>query len=308
MVNSDGTGLTTVAKDSSISINLGNISRSPDGSKIAFHYLPTHRDPGNHDLHIAIASAGSSALTEVDSKAAEALPSWSPDSRKLAITSQRDGNFEIYVMNTDGTGQTNITNNEAVDGLPSWSPDGSKIAFISKRGDGKFAIYVMDNNGSGVTKLTDAANIETRDGLLWSPDGDKIAFVVRDSINMGIWVMNADGTGLAEIITLPRSGHLLCPAWSPGGSKIAFSATIEPSGYGQTDIYVMDTDGTNTTKLTDSTGYDDQPTWSMYGSKIAFISDRDGNSEIYVMNANGSDQTNISNSPGDEHYPVWSPQ
>ena len=75
------------------------------------------------------------------------------DGSKIAFNSNRDGNYEIYVMNADGSGQTRLTNNPATDYYPSFSPDGSKIAFNSYR-DGNNEIYVMNANGSGQTRLT----------------------------------------------------------------------------------------------------------------------------------------------------------
>jgi len=72
-------------------------------------------------------------------------PSWSPDGKKIAFDSYRDGNGEIYVMNADGSGQINLTNNPADDGITSWSPDGKMIAFVSGR-DGNDEIYVLNIN------------------------------------------------------------------------------------------------------------------------------------------------------------------
>ena len=70
-------------------------------------------------------------------------PRWSPDGRKLAFTSERDGNWEIYVMNADGSGQRNLTRTTALDVGAAWSPDGRRVVFVSKRG-GKWAIYSMN--------------------------------------------------------------------------------------------------------------------------------------------------------------------
>src|SRR5680860_346125 len=70
-------------------------------------------------------------------------PAWSPDGKKFAFQSNRDGNFEIYVMNTDGTGQVNLSNNPgSYDSDPAWSPDGKMIAFQSNR-NGNGEIYIM---------------------------------------------------------------------------------------------------------------------------------------------------------------------
>ncbi len=76
------------------------------------------------------------------------MPTYSPDDIKIAFQSTRDGNDEIYIMNTDGSGQTNLTNNPAIDNLPTYSPDGIKIAFQSTR-DGNDEIYIMNTDGSG---------------------------------------------------------------------------------------------------------------------------------------------------------------
>jgi len=82
-------------------------------------------------------------------------PAWSPDSSKVAFISKDDGNWEIYVINADGTGKTRLTNSPTSDGLPTWSPDGKWIAFRSDR-DGKWALYVMRYDGSDVRRIVDA--------------------------------------------------------------------------------------------------------------------------------------------------------
>lgn len=82
---------------------------------------------------------------------------------KIVFFSDRDGNYEIYVMNADGSSQTRLTNNPAADYLPDWSPDGSKIAFTSSR-DGNAEIYVMNADGSSQTRLTNNGALD------WSPD------------------------------------------------------------------------------------------------------------------------------------------
>ena len=80
-------------------------------------------------------------------------PAWSPDGRQIAFVSDRDGNWEIYVMNADGSSQTNLTNDLPDDTGPVWSPDGRQIAFVFCR-DGSYEIYVMNADGSGQTRLT----------------------------------------------------------------------------------------------------------------------------------------------------------
>ena len=96
---------------------------------------------------------------------------------KIAFMSSRDGDFDIYVMNADGSEQNNLTNNPARDSSPAWSPDGKKIVFPSDR-DGNYEIYVMDADGSGQKRLT---NNSAYDGApTWSPDGKKDSIPVRE--------------------------------------------------------------------------------------------------------------------------------
>lgn len=82
-------------------------------------------------------------------------PAWSPDGKRIAYISKEDGNFEIYVVNRDGSGNTRLTTTPQSDGLPVWSPDGALIAFRSDR-DGKWGIYTMRPDGTGITKVVDA--------------------------------------------------------------------------------------------------------------------------------------------------------
>lgn len=218
---------------------------------------------------------------------------------KIAFATDRDGNFEIYVMNQDGSGQTNITNNSGYDGNPNWSPDGSKITFQSNR-DGNLEIYVMNPGGSNLTKLT-ASGTSSNTTPAWSPDGSKIAFQsFRDGPSQ-IYVMNADGSNQTRLTN--HVGYDYFPTWSPLGNQIGFSSNRD----GNLEIYVMNIDGTGQTRITNNAFVDHFPAWSPDGSKLAFITDRDGNFELYVMNADGTNPTNLSNNLATEFYPAWSP-
>jgi Tol biopolymer transport system component len=216
---------------------------------------------------------------------------------QIAFTSGRDGNWEIYVMNADGSSQTNLTNNPALDSGAAWSPDGSRIAFYSDR-DGNYEIYVMNADGSGQTRLTNNPAVDNIPA--WSPDGSKIAFYSGRDGNWEIYVMNADGSGQTNLTNNPAGDYWA--AWSPDGSKIAFTSLRD----GNWEIYVMNADGTGQINLTNNPASDDTPAWSSDGSKIAFTSYRDGNGEIYVMNADGTGQTNLTNNPALDLRPDWS--
>ena len=230
-------------------------------------------------------------------------PTWSPDGTKIAFRSDRDGDHEIYVMNPDGT-VLNLTNSPGVDESPAWSPDGSKIAFASDR-SGNYEIYVMDANGSNHSRLTISTPGSTAHSRHpdWSPDGSKIAFdlqIMGARASQEIYVMDAIGANLTQLTDstpAPASiGQASHPAWSPDGRRIAFMST---SGDGQWEVYVMDSDGSGQTQLTDTEQDNMVPAWSPDGSKIAFDSLRDGTRRIYVMNADGAAQGRLTSTRHD---------
>jgi Tol biopolymer transport system component len=209
-----------------------------------------------------------------------------PATAKIAFSSDRDGNFEIYTMDADGGGLTRLTENTAEDFSPTWSPDGTRLAFVSNR-DGNTEIYVMNSDGTAQTRLTN----NTADDLspVWSPDGTKIAFTSRRDGHDQIYSMNPDGSGQLNLTNSTADDSF--PTFSPSGLLIAFASTRDTGRY---QIYRMNSDGTGVFRMTTNDANDSNPSWMTPG-KISFQSDRDGNEEIYTMNGDGSGQTNISN-------------
>lgn len=244
-----------------------------------------------------------------------------PRPQKIAFETQRGNSkdYEIFVMNTDGSQQTNVSNNWADDVAPVWSPDGRHIAFISFRdtlmgkwGLGNGALYVMDydlatgQGGGNARRLTDDGGSEG--WPTWSPDGKWIAFQSDRGGNWDIWAIKLDGTGLTQLTTFSRADRYA--AWSPNGKKLAFTSKRS----GSEDIWVIDvqnvlqgTGNPNPVNLTQSPSRDRYPMWSPDGKKLTFNTDRDGNFEIYTMNADGSNPRNVSNSPSTEGLADWSP-
>ncbi len=202
---------------------------------------------------------------------------------KIAFTSTRDGNSDIYVMDGDGSNQRRVTVNPARDWFPTWSPDGNKIAFLSNRNKDRQQIWVIDADGKNPMRLTDGLMDYHPD---WSPDGTKIVY---DAVPAGITVIDADGKNKRR---LENQGGVH-PSWSPDGKRIVYA-------YGQ--IYVMEADGRNSEQLTHDVGFKRMPSWSPDGRSIAYLA----NHRIWVMDSNGKNERRLTNVNSDEHA-TWSP-
>jgi eukaryotic-like serine/threonine-protein kinase len=269
--------------------------------------------------------------------ASDTYPTWSPDGKQIAFTSNREGQSAIFVMNADGSGVRRINNGLMVSEAAFWQPDG-RIRF----GDGQY-IYTMKPDGSEVVRLNssglhspDGRQIISRKELIpgnsnslelfvanadgrnqrrlthnkipevnpaWSHDGKKIAF---NCIPDGDWtkgaicVINADGSGLTRLTDQSLQSQF--SSWSPDGTMIAFSVLAAPSA-----IYVMNADGRNQLKLTNQISALGGFAWAPDGKKIAYATDYEGNFEIYVINSDPSHQTNLTNNLAEDTAPRWSP-
>jgi hypothetical protein len=198
---------------------------------------------------------------------------------KIAFHSNRDGNFEIYAMEPDGSSQTRLTTNSAVDLTPSWSPDGAKIAFVSTR-DSNLEIYTMNANGSGQSRITTSAFEEAQPD--WSPDGTQLLFTTNRDGNYEIYKMNANGTGVVRLTN--NAAVDAWAAWSPDGTKIAFQSDRS----GNYDIFKMNVDGTGQTGLTTSSFTDEYPNWNSRGSAVYFDGDGVGDRDVWSRDSAGS--------------------
>ncbi len=234
-------------------------------------------------------------------------PAWSPDGKKIAFTSKRDVNSEIYVIDATGKNLRRLTNLKSEERAPAWSPDGKKIALVSDRLESVLEIYTMNPDGSGMKRLTRSADqggilSAQNDGPAWSPDGQFIVFASRSGGLAGqwsLWVVGADGTDKRQLTDGADDDS--SPAWSPDGKFIAFVSKRD----GNAEIYVMDADGKNQKRLTDNPALDDSPTWSPDGNSIAFVSRRDENAELYVMDADGENLRRMTNTKTLETAPNW---
>ncbi len=217
---------------------------------------------------------------------------------KIAFSSDRDGDFEIYLMNSDGTNQIRLTHQSTHDFFPEFSPDGDTVLF--------FAVDAESDPPSGECQFV---------GIDGTPEGTFGAFgfgspswspnVIARSIDVG------EGNTEILIAEFGVPPYLLTsdpapdqdPAWSPDGKTLAFVSLRD----GIQKIYVMDANGDNLRRLTDSVRVEAQPSWSPDGTRIAFVSGDNVTTQIYIMNSDGTEVTQVTNGPGFNENPTWSP-
>jgi Tol biopolymer transport system component len=257
--------------------------------------------------------AQATVLTNINQNGPKEEPVVSPDGKKIAYVFGRD----IWVMNSDGSGPTNLTNDANFNDEPAWSADGSKIAFSRD-----FDLFTMNADGTGKTNITNTASPQESQPA-WSPDGAKIAYnssaCVPGGGNNCIYKTNADGTGTPTNLTpetnVPCSGggsfshqnvseH---PSWSPGGTQIAFRGSVGCAGTSGLNIWVMNADGSGKTSIiSDNATSDDQPAYSPDGTQIVFESNRDASSgELYTIPATGGAITRLTTNSAIDENADW---
>ena len=254
---------------------------------------------------------------------------YSPDGQKIVFvvsvldpTSPVGYRYQLFVMNADGTNPINISNNLLRHHYtPAWSRDGSKIAFVSSVLDFSVGaeLWLMDADGSNQHLVYGNPGVAGAYVPTFSPDSSKIAFSNDVDGDDEIYVINVDGTNLQQLTHNTASDY--GPDWSPDGTKIAFTRLqfggrshshpgIGDAASGIADIYVMNADGSNQTRLPGNGSGNFYPIWSPDGSQILYsrINGLAGrNADIYVMNADGSNRIRLTNVPGTDIATDWLP-
>ena len=252
---------------------------------------------GNHDIYI-IDTNGKNLRNLTDHPAADFSATWAPDGRSFAYVSDRDRNYEIYVMDLNRKETRRLTNHPARDDNPAWSPDGHWIAFSSNREKGHH-IYKMNISGEKLQQLTDEGEFNAEPA--WSPNGKNIAF----HSGIGIYVMESNGKKPIEL----KQGKGASPAWSPNGKQIVFSRARDGI-FGNPALFIVNLDGGGLRQVTNDPRRHHQPSWSLDGEWISYVSKQDARAgaDIYVINVTGKPIQRLTNDEGNEYSPAWVPE
>jgi len=295
-----------VTFDMNIAYDWGGPSISDDGSRIVFQYYVD----GYYQAFVV--NTDGSGLTQVTHDQRNYVHlSISGDGSKIAVSSyvpSTPGSFsdsEAFVINTDGSGVIPLLARQSLGEAPQISDDGSKVALTAFKegGYGGYALFVVNSDGTGLKQLTNDTMHASHPSI--SSDGSKIAFFS----NTGIFVINADGTGLTQLFNTTSS--VSSPSISGDGSKVAFVSYIGTFNFDGEDVYiptseifVVNTDGTGLTQVTNNTMSEVTPSINYDGSKIAFSSYMGGsNSEVFVINSDGTGLHQITQSEKNDNFP-----
>jgi len=221
------------------------LSWSPDGTQLLF----ASDETGDYMIYVMDVADES-----IRSLIAGVSPAWSPDGTRIAYGVAISGEHEqgtryaLYVMNADTTDQRRITPDEFVAaGRPVWTPDAQQIVFAARRGsDGYVDLYSVDLDTDTLTQLTFTTTlIEGRP--TFAPDGEYLAFGTDDGVNMVIYKMRMDGSGLTLLTAIENGVRKYAPAWSPDGSIIVYQMqyAFQPQPGEHDGIYIMQADGRN---------------------------------------------------------------
>jgi len=254
-------------------------------------------------------------------------PAWSPDGSQIAFTSDRGGNDDIYVMNSNGTNIRQLTSNpfaalflnsgNAADFAPAWSPNGKQIAFVSGHNNSSITyvdtdIFIMDANGQNVTEWKGSRPYAADKYPEWSPDGCCIIFTSSPITASGetgvsnIYLGSKNPGSEADITNLTLVDAMDSdPSWSPDGTRVAFSSYKDDNWH----IYVMNKDGSGMVQITFGQGSEAEisPEWSPDGAHIVYTGVLGTRADIYSINVDGSQMVKLTNGPANSYLAAWSP-
>jgi len=222
---------------------------------------------------------------------------------KIAFSSNRDGDYDIYLMNMDGSGVVPIVTSFGNDSQPVWSTDGSIIAFVSDRDglwDGDYDIFLMNPDGTEQINITNSPGISEYSPF-WSWDDEKIGFYVVGDLRL--YLLEHDGAN-PRLMNENEQNSFRFLGQSLDRSKAAYAS----NSTGNWEIFLNIVGGKFGINLTNNFMDDFYPFYAADSKRIVFVSNRsDFNNEIYIMNDNGTNIIRLTNNPADDNTPSCSP-
>ena len=229
----------------------------------------------------------------------DSQPAISPDGKYIAFTSERNGNFDIFIKNlAGGRGDIQKTFSQQDEYQSTWSPDGTKLVFSSTRlGTAKIFSIDIGSSSKGVVQLTRG---QAEDQYpFFSPDGKILGYCSKalQSRDAYLWMLNFSDNSLTQLFPADN------PFWDKN-DKIYYQSYKA----GGSDIWKMDADGSNETQLTFGEGFSFDPAVSPDGRWIAFATTRnDISTDIWIMSIDGNRPTQLTTHPGVDRSPEWAP-
>jgi Tol biopolymer transport system component len=291
------------------------VDRAPQTAQIAF-------EAHNQIWLMTPDGGGRQALTPKSLEAA--MPAWSSDGETIAFAGapwpkpmREHRRAFVYLMSASGDDMRRISSAKSQMFGISWSPDGDRVAVAEFSGEGTETvsadIALFDVRSGERTVIHRSSGDSELDVLpAWSPDGSTILFTrLRLPSATDLWEMNPDGSDAHMLAHAAGNG-----AWSPDGGKIAYVSDKDRNGetcYDEcntnSELYVMDADGSHQTRLTrTSTISESAPTWSPDGARIAYFRDAsERGSFIVTVGADGGCPVRITASGGEDRFPAWQP-
>jgi TolB protein len=257
-----------------------------------------------------------------------------------------DVSGEIVVMNGDGTGDKEVTQGSGDKAELAWSPDGKHIAFTAWEEINEAAntnLFVMADDGSALRRLVDDPVSEH--GPVWSADGKRIAFWRPGPNGSELHAVSVETGEVSPLREVPGTVPVLSPdwstvaysrlegryeqlyvaangqerrvtigsgsksasEWSPDGARLAFTVHGSSPGHYNTDVWIMNADGSDSHQVTTDARFEGAPTWSPDGQFVAYYVVRDSRAQIFYSTDRGPQEKNLSNRQRDEANPAWSP-
>jgi TolB protein len=205
---------------------------SPDGKQLLLAIDNATVNQGDIDVHLLTLADKKLTPIAVTEKnlSHEEWPCWSPDGKRIAFTSTRDGNQELYVADADGKNRLRLTSDPAIDAHPCWSPDGHTIVFATNRW-GDLELALIEADGSRLRRFTDSPGLD--DYPAYSPDGSRIAFTSNRGGAFDIAVADVATRSVTYVTRDDAIDNF--PSWTPDG-RITF---VSNRGDGF-DVYVTE--------------------------------------------------------------------